>query len=40
MDHFTSPYDGSSGFVWVVDFDDGDSNVNAVGNHDRVRCVR
>ena len=36
----SSPHDGSSGFVWVVDFYDGDSNVNAVGNHDRVRCVR
>ena len=35
-----SPYAGSSGNAWNVNFNNGNSNNNDVGNNNRVRCVR
>jgi hypothetical protein len=36
----STPYAGSSGNVWVVDFYEGLSNYNVVDNNYGVRCVR
>lgn len=36
----SSPFAGSSGYAWNVDFYRGDSHCNVVGGFSRVRCVR
>jgi hypothetical protein len=36
----SSPYAGSSGNGWEVDFSSGFSYYDDVRNNDRVRCVR
>jgi len=36
----SSPYAGSSGYAWYVDFDSGYSGNGDVGSYYRVRCVR